>query len=149
MLKEKVKVLNLKTKEMLDKVDKGDVSAQDLIGFLQSSSEVLIRLYPQAWQEKLEQLNIKEKWLKIKEIGQVLNDFVDNYEIISEEGIIKITLDDGTLLIEPLRDLNIVLQIEWSIPKDHEDYFLLLGFLSQENNYSLAQLYLSGKNLIV
>ena len=148
MFKEKVNLFNEKAQILRLQVEKDEISAQDFIKFLQAGSMGLLRLYPKDWEQTKVHLDIKTKWEKVKEISNVLNEFVKEYKLDSEKGVVEITLDDGTTLIEPIRDLNLLLQIEWSIPRDHEFYLILLGFLSQENHYPLVQLYLCGKNLI-
>lgn len=128
-------------------VEAGTQSPKDLVEFLIQGTQGLSRINPVEW-NKLYEEKIGPYWEKVLAVNLLLNEYIQSFKINEDKGEIQITLPDGEVFIETLKDLNLLIQLEMQLTPSSEEYLLVLGYLSEPSRYTLTQLYLAGRNLI-
>lgn len=102
-------------------------------------SSVVEKLYPQELQAKLDHLKVNKLLQDLSEAGGEMVKQVDFFHLDPHSKTIKVVLNDETLQGD-LVDLQGFIQTNLGITPDHEDYLLVVSYLSRTHIFQLLQI---------
>jgi hypothetical protein len=102
-------------------------------------SSVVEKLYPQELKQKLETLQVSQLLQDLSQAGGEMVKQVDFFHLDPQTKTIKVVLNDETLQ-GPLVDLPQFIQNSLHLNPDHEDYLLVLSYLSRTHIFQLLQI---------
>lgn len=140
MLKDQV----LKFNDLVNKkASAADTEAKQeaLVSFLRHGARGLVKMYPQEFSNTLKDLKITQKLSHLGEVAEIMNSELEAYKINDSTGKMTLRLKDQVVVDESLFDLGAFIETQLGLKKDHEMFYLLLGFFSDPKYYELIQMY--------
>lgn len=102
-------------------------------------SSVVEKLYPKEFKSKLDDLKINKLLEDLSSAGGEMVKKVDSFTLDPQSRTITVSLSDE-LLQGPLVDLTKFIKNELQIKPDHEDYLLVVSYLSRNHVFQLFQI---------
>lgn len=116
-----------------------DTQSEDYGKQVLAFSSVVEKLYPKEFKKKMDDLKVSKLLEDLSAAGGEMVKNVDSFHIDPHNKTIEVTLSDERLQ-GPLVDLQKFMQTKLSISPNHEDYLLVLSYLSRNHVFQLFQI---------